>query len=58
MVGMRNRIAHGCKDLDMNVVWETVNDALPRLLAAVEPHVKRFIAEFESRTSKSSNGKS
>ncbi len=31
MKGMRNRIAHGYFDIDLGVVWETVQSALPRL---------------------------
>lgn len=30
--GMRNRIAHGYFDIDLNVVWDTVQTALPELL--------------------------
>ncbi|MDD3326096.1 MAG: DUF86 domain-containing protein [Zoogloea sp.] len=33
MKGMRNRIAHGYFELDIGVVWETVQRALPDLLA-------------------------
>ncbi len=32
MRGMRNRIAHGYFDINLNVVWETVQIALPELL--------------------------
>ncbi len=32
MRGMRNRIAHGYFDLDMRVVWETMQTAPPDLL--------------------------
>ncbi|WP_294253377.1 HepT-like ribonuclease domain-containing protein [Propionivibrio sp.] len=32
MRGMRNRIAHGYFDIDPDVVWETVQTALPALL--------------------------
>lgn len=32
MKGMRNRIAHGYFELDVGVVWETVQRALPNLL--------------------------
>ena len=32
MRGMRNRIAHGYFDLDLEVVWETMQAALPELL--------------------------
>ena len=31
MRGMRNRIAHGYFDLDLDVVWDTVQTALPEL---------------------------
>lgn len=32
MRGMRNRMAHGYFDVDLEVVWETVQTALPELL--------------------------
>jgi uncharacterized protein with HEPN domain len=32
MRGMRNRIAHGYFDINLEVVWETVQSALPELL--------------------------
>ena len=32
MRGMRNRIAHGYFEIDLDVVWETVKAALPQLL--------------------------
>jgi uncharacterized protein with HEPN domain len=32
MRGMRNRIAHGYFDVNLDVVWETVQSALPALL--------------------------
>ena len=31
MRGMRNRIAHGYFELDIEVVWDTVRDAVPEL---------------------------
>jgi len=33
MRGMCNRIAHGYFDINLDVVWETVQSALPELLA-------------------------
>lgn len=30
--GMRNRIAHGYFDINLDVVWDTVRDALPPLI--------------------------
>jgi uncharacterized protein with HEPN domain len=32
MRGMRNRIAHGYFDINLEVVWDTVDTALPQLL--------------------------
>lgn len=32
MKGMRNRIAHGYFDINLDVVWETAQTALPHLL--------------------------
>ena len=32
MRGMRNRIAHGYFEINLDVVWETVTTALPKLL--------------------------
>ena len=32
MRGMRNRVAHGYFDINLDVVWETVCTALPQLL--------------------------
>ncbi len=32
MRGMRNRIAHGYFDINLDVVWDTVQTALPTLL--------------------------
>jgi uncharacterized protein with HEPN domain len=32
MKGMRNRIAHGYFDINLDVVWETIQTALPALL--------------------------
>ncbi|MFT4066554.1 DUF86 domain-containing protein [Paraburkholderia sp.] len=43
MRGMRNRIAHGYFDINLDVVWDTVQTALPELLRqlpAVSPDVE------------------
>jgi uncharacterized protein with HEPN domain len=40
MRGMRNRIAHGYFDINLDVVWETVKTALPELLRQL-PDVQR-----------------
>jgi uncharacterized protein with HEPN domain len=36
MRGMRNRIAHGYFDINLDVVWDTVQTALPELLNHLE----------------------
>lgn len=36
MRGMRNRIAHGYFDINLDVVWDTVMTALPDLLLQLE----------------------
>lgn len=44
MKGMRNRLAHGYFDIDLDVVWQTVQTALPSLLeqlASLKPDVSR-----------------
>ncbi len=35
MRGMRNRMAHGYFDIDLNIVWDTVQSSLPELQARV-----------------------
>ncbi len=32
MKGMRNRIAHGYFDIDLDIVWDTVKSSVPRLV--------------------------
>ena len=36
MRGMRNRIAHGYFDIDLEVVWDTVQTALPPLVVSLQ----------------------
>ena len=36
MVGMRNVVIHGYDAVDLAVVWETVTNDLPKLIAALE----------------------
>ena len=37
MRGMRNRIAHGYFDINLEVVWDTVQSALPGLILKLPP---------------------
>lgn len=46
MRGMRNRIAHGYFELDIEVVWDTVRDAVPELAAKL-PGLLLAAGEFE-----------
>ena len=46
MKGMRNRIAHGYFDINLDVVWETARTALPELLLKL-PAI-REVAEMEA----------
>ena len=32
MRGMRNRMAHGYFDINLNTVWNTVHEAMPQLI--------------------------
>jgi uncharacterized protein with HEPN domain len=36
IVGMRNRLIHGYYDVDLEVVWATLTDDLPPLIAELE----------------------
>jgi uncharacterized protein with HEPN domain len=36
MPGMRNRIAHGYFEIDLELVWRTIQTALPALLKQLE----------------------
>jgi uncharacterized protein with HEPN domain len=44
MRGMRNRIAHGYFDINLDVVWDTVQTALPDLLKQL-PAVRQTVAD-------------
>ena len=36
MRGMRNRVAHGYFDINLDVIWDTIQTALPDLLSRLE----------------------
>lgn len=42
MRGMRNRIAHGYFEIDLDIVWDTVRAALPSLLSQLETIRQQF----------------
>jgi len=37
MIGMRNRLIHGYFDVNLDVVWQTVQEDLPGLISVVRP---------------------
>ena len=39
MISMRNRLIHGYDELDLTVVWDTIHDDIPPLIALLEPLV-------------------
>jgi uncharacterized protein with HEPN domain len=41
MRGMRNRMAHGYFDIDLNIVWDTVQSSLPELEAQLRKATKK-----------------
>lgn len=47
MRGMRNRIAHGYFELDIEVVWDTVRDAVPELAVKL-PGLLQAASEFDA----------
>jgi uncharacterized protein with HEPN domain len=50
MKGMRNRLAHGYFDIDLDVVWDTVHEALPQLQDQLPAIIAHALQE-ESRES-------
>ena len=45
IIGMRNRLVHGYFDVDIERVWRTVQDDLPRLISQIGPLVPRDTEE-------------
>lgn len=37
MVGMRNRLIHAYRDVDLEVVWEAISVSIPALISLIEP---------------------
>jgi len=36
IIGMRNRLVHGYESVDLDVLWDTIEDDLPPLIAELE----------------------
>ena len=43
VVGMRNRLVHGYDSVDLDVLWDTIEDDFPPLIA----ELKRILGETE-----------
>lgn len=39
IIGMRHRLVHAYFDINLSVLWRTVQDDLPALIAQIEPLV-------------------
>ncbi len=37
IIGMRHRLVHAYFDINLDVLWQTVQDDLPTLIAQIEP---------------------
>ena len=37
LIGMRNRLVHAYFDVNLDIVWQTVQEDLPKLVALLEP---------------------
>lgn len=44
MKGMRNRIAHGYFDINLDIVWDTLQVALPRLAEQMNSIHHEFVS--------------
>jgi uncharacterized protein with HEPN domain len=41
MAGMRNRLVHDYKRIDLEEVWDTIQTSMPELLKLIEPLVPK-----------------
>ncbi|MBD2150573.1 DUF86 domain-containing protein [Pseudanabaena sp. FACHB-1277] len=46
IAGMRDRLVHDYKNIDLDILWDIVNVEIPRLLAQIQP----MIPSFEERS--------
>jgi uncharacterized protein with HEPN domain len=45
MIGMRNHLVHGYRTIDLDVVWTTVRNDVPVLLAVLVPEIPPEVVE-------------
>ena len=41
IVGMRHRLVHAYFDIDLDILWKTVQEDLPPLIVALEAHLRQ-----------------
>jgi uncharacterized protein with HEPN domain len=41
IIGMRHRLIHDYARIDLDVVWQAIDEGLPALIAAIEPYLAR-----------------
>ncbi|MGA8170328.1 MAG: DUF86 domain-containing protein [Methylocystis sp.] len=56
MTAMRNRIAHGYFELNLDTVWETARMALPELIRGLKPLRDELAAQADLRPPSPSGG--
>ncbi len=44
VIGMRNRLIHGYYDINLQTVWDTVQDDLPPLIASLRAALEAFMS--------------
>jgi uncharacterized protein with HEPN domain len=47
MTGMRDRVIHGYDDVELLVIWKTVQEDLPQLISRIEAILNALSAEIE-----------
>ena len=48
VIGMRNRLIHGYEQVDLDVLWDTIEDDLPPLIAKLETALREIDPEKKS----------
>ncbi len=38
VIGMRHRLVHAYRDIDTRILWQTITEELPPLIATLRPH--------------------
>lgn len=52
IIGMRHRLVHAYFDIDLDVLWRTVQEDIPMLIAALEPFAPPVAADDRARSAR------